>query len=231
MPAQPSTIASARSSSSARAISPRSFAGRAGGRIIERQHRNIGGPHARPAGHAVAVDQMFDRHARALHRRHHGEALCDEGGGRERRLADADHGNARHRARGVQPGVVEAGDDGGVGAFALAPGDLDQQSRHRQCFVVVALDRDRAHRRGDGNDFARRRGHRARSRGDRRGHAGGGVGVDDEDAHQGHVRRRARRRLSQAMMPSVAAMTMKEKTVVTVPSAYSTGVVTLVVMP
>ena len=92
------------------------------------------------------------------------------------------------RAGGVEPGVVEAGDDGGVGAFALAPGDLDQQARHRQRLVVVALDRDRPHREVTATISRRRRGHRARRRGDRLGHRGGGVGIDDEDAHAGQLR-------------------------------------------
>ncbi len=42
---------------------------------------------------------------------------------------------------------------------------------------------------------------------------------------------RARRRFSRMMDPSARRMITSEKTVVTVPSAYSTGVVTFVVMP
>src|SRR4051794_19115948 len=68
-------------------------------------------------------------------------------------------------------------------AERLTPGDLGQQSRHRERLIVVALDGSRAIRRIDGDNlrFRCRRG--ARGAADLVGHGGGGIRIDDENAH------------------------------------------------
>jgi hypothetical protein len=60
-------MASARSSSSARDLAAQ-FQDRVRCRVFESKDRNIGGAHACPPRHAIALHQPFDRHARALGR-------------------------------------------------------------------------------------------------------------------------------------------------------------------
>ena len=90
---------------------------------------------------------------------------------------------ARELARGLQARVAEAGDHVAVDAVALAGRDLLQQAGHGQRLVVVALDGDRAHGRAHGHDLGAGVRHRAGAGTDLLGHAPGGVGVDDLDAH------------------------------------------------
>ena len=59
----------------------------------------------------------------------------------ERRLADADDGRTRERPRGLEPGIVETGDDECPRAVLFAFRDLLQHARHGESFVEIALDR------------------------------------------------------------------------------------------
>ena len=67
------------------------------------------------------------------------------------------------RARRIEPGVVEAGDDVRVGALRFALRDPLEQARHREGIVIGALDRRRSERGLDRADD------RIRPRGLRRG--------------------------------------------------------------
>ena len=75
----------------------------------------------------------------------------------ERRLADADHRRSGDAARGVEPGVVETGDDEGVSA--RAPWPISARSPGtRKRFVEIALDAGRTEVGIDGADLDAGRG-------------------------------------------------------------------------
>ena len=56
-------------------------------------------------------------------------------------LTDPQHRRSGQRAGGVEPRVVEAGDDVSRDAARLALADLREEAGHRERLVVVALDR------------------------------------------------------------------------------------------
>ena len=68
----------------------------------------------------------------------------------EGRFADAEDGRAGRATRGLQPAVVEAGDDEGVGVGGLA--DFIEQARQRERLVEIAFD-------AGGPEFGIDRGH------------------------------------------------------------------------
>ena len=112
MPAQPSTMASARSSRIAARDLRGDLAEGVGVALLEREHRDLGGADAGAAlGEAVFPQIMLDRHDGDTERRHHGKARRDQARHVEAGFADADHRRFRRGARGVEAGVVEAGDD------------------------------------------------------------------------------------------------------------------------
>ena len=59
----------------------------------------------------------------------------------ERGFANADDRRGRRASRSIETGIVETGDDEGVGAARLA--DLLDQPRNRERLVVIALDAGR----------------------------------------------------------------------------------------
>ena len=63
----------------------------------------------------------------------------------EGRLANANDRRLRRASRGVKPGVVETGDDEGVGAASLT--DLLNEARNRERLVEIAFDAGRARNR------------------------------------------------------------------------------------
>ena len=82
----------------------------------------------------VAADQFLERHHRARQGGDHGDALCNLPRRHQRGFANADDGKrAADRGR-IEPGVVEAGDDAGVG-IRHAPERLDQAG-NRKGFVI-----------------------------------------------------------------------------------------------
>ena len=56
------------------------------------------------------------------------------------RLADSDHRRKRQRARGIEAGIVEAGDDMCINALRLGRGDALQHARNRKRSVIIAFD-------------------------------------------------------------------------------------------
>jgi hypothetical protein len=113
------------------------------------------------------------------------EAGGHEAGRVEGRLGDAQHRAGGQLARGVQPGVAEAGDDGGVEALALAS---------RICSATPAAPKTSS--KCPSIDAGPKLGWRpttsvpgaatARAASAMpRGHGGGGVGVDQQQLHAG----------------------------------------------
>ena len=139
MPAQPSTIASALVfGQRAQKSRPRSCGGPPN-LLFERQHRNVGGAHPGAARReAVFGEVPLDRRDRA------GRVVTtlNFSAIRLARWNAASPmpttGAIGCAARGVQPGVVETGDDEGVGVGR--PGDLGERSGHGEGFVEIALD-------------------------------------------------------------------------------------------
>jgi hypothetical protein len=86
---------------------------------------------------------------------------------------------------GVEPGVVETGDDRRIGIRRIHQ-RLDQAG-HGERLVIIALDRDRPHRRRDGGYFSAGRSDGARGGADRFGHRGGRVRIDDQDFCHGGI--------------------------------------------
>ena len=77
MPAQPSTIASAPSSSSARGDLITDARARVGRRIVQGEHRNVGGAHtSASAVEAIAAEVVLDHRDRARERGDDGEAMA-----------------------------------------------------------------------------------------------------------------------------------------------------------
>ncbi len=139
-------------------------------------------------------------------------------------LADPDHGAGGARAGCVEAGVAETGDDVGVDAVALGAADHVEHAGDGVGLVDVALDRDRALAGVLGQDARARRGGGASGSADLGRHGGGGVRVDDEEAHQTSPAPasepcRERRRCTSVTAASASTMTRKETPVVTVPSA------------
>ncbi len=100
------------------------------------------------SAHAIAPDKIVDQHARALQRRHDGKALRQEAGRGDGGFAEPEHRHVGKAARGIKPGVVEAGDDGRVVAAGAPLLQFAEKPRDCQRPVVVPLDRDRPHARG-----------------------------------------------------------------------------------
>jgi hypothetical protein len=84
--------------------------------MFQLQHRHFGRPHPRAAGgQAVFVQVVFQRRDRPGQRGDDRELVRDHRGKVIGRLADADHRAVGQAAGGIQPGVVETGDDHGIG--------------------------------------------------------------------------------------------------------------------
>ena len=99
----------------------------------------------------------------------------------KRGLADPDDRSFRRASRRVEAGVVETGDDEGVGVAGLA--DLLDQPWNRECLVEIAFDAGRAEIGVDGADLDPGRSGSLGRGADLEGHRAGGVGIDDVDAH------------------------------------------------
>ncbi len=182
MPAQPSTIASAPSSASARRISasivrraaePSSSSASTGTSAARTRAQR----EARPYFDEVPLD----RRDRAGEGGDDAEFFRDQARQVKRRLADADDRRGGRAARGVEPGVVEAGDDEGVGVGR--PGDLGEEAGHGEGLVEIALDARRPEFGIDGADLDAGRGGGLSRGADLPRHRGGRVGVDDADQH------------------------------------------------
>ncbi len=88
--------------------------------VLQRQHRNLGGAHARAAGdQSVFGEIALDRRDGARQGRDDAELFGHQPGHVKRRLANADHRRGGRATRGLQPSVVETGDDESVGVGAL----------------------------------------------------------------------------------------------------------------
>ena len=128
MPAQPRTIASQRSSATARGDLRAQQVDRPRARLLQRQHRHLGRAHAAAAPlEPVLLHQMLERRRRAPERRDDREAAGDHAGHVHGGLGDAQHRPARDAAGGVDPGVVEAGDDVAREPLSLALAHLVDQ--------------------------------------------------------------------------------------------------------
>lgn len=200
--------------------------------LLEREHRDLGGADASAAlGETVFPQIMLDRHDRDTEGRHHGKTRRDQARHVEAGFPDADHRRFRGGTRGVEAGVVEAGDDVGVGAVAVGVADAAEHAGHGEGFVVKALDRDRAHRGLARIDQSVGQGDAACRSGDLRRHRRGGVGIDDVQPHQfrqapcqtspwpASEPLAACRLLSMWMVPSARAITVNDTAEITVPSA------------
>ena len=218
MPAQPSTIASAWSSSSAARSGGAACRARPNPdpRAPAPECRRRAPGHGRPCRSAGRDARSARASAPASSRREKRWARSRPSPAPPRRCRRP--GCAAMRARRIEAGIVEAGDDGGSRARPFAVGDLREQAGHGQRLVVIALDRGRPHARGRRNDLGAGRRHAARRRGDRRVIEAVVLGLTTRMRIR-LVRRAGRRRLTSTMAPSVPAMTRKENSVVTVPSA------------
>ncbi len=121
--------------------------------------------------------------AGARERRHDGKTRRQHAGRVHRRFGNADHGTTRQFPRRIQARVAETRDHVTIATFALARCDLGQQAGGGERFVVIALDRRRAHGRAHRNqlgtgcdDFPRATPHCLR-------HTQGCVRVDQFDTH------------------------------------------------
>ena len=99
----------------------------------------------------------------------------------ERGFADADHRRGRCAARGLEPGVVEAGDDEGVGVARLA--DLVDEAWNRERLIEIALDAGRPKVWIDRCDFDAGRSGGLGGGADLQRHRAGGVRIDGVDMH------------------------------------------------
>ena len=68
----------------------------------------------------------------------------------ESRLADADDRAVEYGARGIETGIVKAGEDCRISIGPLL--ELDQKAGNREGLVIVALDRGRPVRGRNGRD-------------------------------------------------------------------------------
>ena len=100
-------------------------------------------------------------------------------------LADTDDGRRSDLACGIEPGIVEARNDVRIGSRRIRFAHFHEQARQRHRLVEVAFDRDRPRRRRDGFDGRAGCCSFFRRALDRRRHRGGGVRIDDPDAHAG----------------------------------------------
>ncbi len=96
----------------------------------------------------------------------------------ESRLADADDRAVEYGARGIETGIVKAGEDCRISIGPLL--ELDQKAGNREGLVIVALDRGRPVRGRNGRDGRARRRRRFSRSPDRFRHGARGVRVDDE---------------------------------------------------
>ena len=143
MPAQPRTMASARSSSMARRILAGDLGAALGVAFFEVEDGDVGGADAGAAmGEAVADEVVLDGRDRAGEGGDDGELVGEDGGEVEAGLADADDRGGGEAAHGVEAGVVEAGDHHAVDALGVA--DHVEEAGDRDRLVEVALDADRA---------------------------------------------------------------------------------------
>ena len=102
------------------------------------KHRQFGRAHARAALCQAIPRQivLYDRNG-ARQRRDNRKTRAEHAGRMKGGLADTDHRRTRDAARGIEPGVVEAGDDMRVDpAGLLRFRDARQQSRHGKGAVV-----------------------------------------------------------------------------------------------
>ena len=120
------------------------FCFRAGARLFEIEHRDIAGGDRRPFRKAIAPHQFFQRHDRARQGRDDRDAFCQLPRRHQRRLANPDHRKRCDRSRGIEPGVIETGDDAGVGVGCVQQ-CLDQAGNGKG-FIIKSFDRDRPHR-------------------------------------------------------------------------------------
>ena len=148
MPAQPSTMASARSSRLARSISAEMLRAASDRGILEREHRHLGGAHAGAAARRGRIQQIvLDRPGWSAtsvvttEKRARDQARHVEGG-----LANADRPAPSPTARAASRPVSSKQ------AMMCAPRRPSprpcaisaEQARHGEGLVVIALDRDRA---------------------------------------------------------------------------------------
>ncbi len=81
-------------------------------RILQRQHRHIGGPDAGAAAREAIADKiMLDDRDRPVKRRDDRELARNQACSMESRFANADDGSCSDAAGGIKPGIIEAGDD------------------------------------------------------------------------------------------------------------------------
>ena len=127
---------------------------RARARLFEIEHRDVARRDLRPLRKAIAAHQFLQRHDRARQRGDDRDAFCNLPSGDQRRLANADHREARRRSRGIEPGVIETGDNRCIG-IRRADERLDQAGNGKG-LVIISFDRDRAHRGRHGGYFGAR---------------------------------------------------------------------------
>ncbi len=102
----------------------------------------------------------------------------------KRRLADTDDGSLRDAARRLEASVIETGNDVGGNPCRVAFGDFGQHPWHRKRLVIIAFDGNRPIRRIDGDNLSSRGRGSAAGPADLHRHGGGGVRVDDQNAHE-----------------------------------------------
>jgi hypothetical protein len=85
------------------------------------------------------MDVVLDNSCRPRQCRHDTEAVGNQAHGVERCFADADDGFGCERPGSIQTGVIEAGDDMGLGAVRLGGKDLLQKAGNRQRSVERPL--------------------------------------------------------------------------------------------
>ena len=91
---------------------------------------------------------------------------------------------ARDAPRRLEAGVIETGNDVSGNPCRVAFGDFGQQPGHRKHLVIVTLDGNRPIRRIDGDNLGSRGRGSAAGPADLCRHGGGGVRVDDQNAHE-----------------------------------------------
>ena len=152
---------------------------RAGAGLFDVEHRDIAGADPRPFGKTVAAHQLFQRHDRARQRGDDGDAFGNCPAVTSAASQIPITGKRTRRSRGVEPGIVETGDDAGIGVGGVQ--HRTYQAGNGKGLVIETFDRDRPHRRGHGHDFAAWGCYSARRGADGLGHRHGGIRIDDQN--------------------------------------------------
>ena len=186
MPAQPSTMASARSSLdrgsdligdfAERASSLRSSSASTGTSAARTRAQRSARPYFRKL---FSIGTM-----ETLKRRDHRKTPRNQACNVEGRFSDADHGRPGDRAGRIETCIVETGYDMGIRAIAVSIANAAEHARHRECLVVIALDRYRSHIRLTRVDDGAGQCDGAGSGGDLRRHRRGRVRIDDVEPHR-----------------------------------------------